>query len=317
MSSISRTPSPGILIFAIALVACGRSEPVRETLLEAEGRGTAETAPLAVYVVNYPLRYFAERIGGDQVEVTFPAPADVDPAYWSPDPDTVAAYQQADLILLNGAGYAGWVQRATLPPSKLVGTSAAFRDRLVPLAGDVAHTHGPEGEHSHKGTAFTIWLDPTLAALQARAIADAFSRARPMQEEAFQAGLEALEADLRGLDEELAAATAAFDGEPLLFSHPVYQYLERRYELNGRSLHWEPDQVPDEGMWRELEELLASHQARWMIWEGTPGEEAVARLAAAGLRSVVFEPCANVPEDGDFLALMRRNLAALDSASGG
>ncbi len=305
-----------ILICAGALFACARSEPAPEAL-EAEDRSTAETAPITVFVVNYPLLYFAERIGGDQVEVTFPAPADVDPADWSPDPDTVAAYQRADLILLNGAGYAGWVERASLPTSKLVDTSAAFRDRLIPLEERVAHTHGPEGERSHKGTASTTWLDPTLAVEQARSIADAFTRARPTQREAFQAGFGALEADLHGLDGRLAAVAESLAGQPLLFSHPVYQYFVRRYSLNGRSLHWEPDQLPDEAMWRAFEELLASHQARWMIWEGEPGEETATRLDAAGLSSLVYETCANVPEDGDFLATMRQNLAALESASNG
>jgi ABC-type Zn uptake system ZnuABC Zn-binding protein ZnuA len=73
-----------------------------------------------VYTVNYPLQYFAERIGGDRVDVRLPAPADVDPAYWSPGAETVAAYQGADLILLNGAGYAQWVQRASLPRAQRV-----------------------------------------------------------------------------------------------------------------------------------------------------------------------------------------------------
>ena len=124
--------------------------------------------PLQVYVVNYPLQYFAERIGGDRVEVHFPAPADVDPAFWSPDAETIAAYQQADVILLNGAGYADWVTRAALPDSVLVDTSAAFADRLVPVEKAVTHSHGPEGEHVHGEVAFTTWLDPTLAIEQAR-----------------------------------------------------------------------------------------------------------------------------------------------------
>ena len=311
-----RTLSCLILICAGTLFACARGEPAREAL-EAEDRRSAETAPVAVFVVNYPLLYFAERIGGDQVAVTFPAPSDVDPAYWSPDLETIAAYQRADLILLNGAGYAGWIERATLPPSKQVDTSAAFSDRLIPLADDIAHTHGPEGEHSHKGTAFTTWLDPTLAVEQARSIAEALTRVRPARREAFQAAFEALEADLRGLDEALTTVTEALDGEALLFSHPVYQYLERRYALSGRSLHWEPDQVPNEAMWRQLEELLASNPARWMIWERQPLPATAKRLDAAGLRGLVFETCANVPADGDLLAIMRRNLTALDLASGG
>ena len=37
---------------------------------------------LKIYVVNYPLQYFAQRIGGDNVDVFFPAPSGVDPAYW-------------------------------------------------------------------------------------------------------------------------------------------------------------------------------------------------------------------------------------------
>ena len=72
---------------------------------------------LSVYTVNYPLAYFAERIGGDQVEVVFTAPPDVDPAYWVPDQKTITAYQQADLILLNGANYAKWISKVSLPRS--------------------------------------------------------------------------------------------------------------------------------------------------------------------------------------------------------
>ena len=53
---------------------------------------------LVVFPVNYPLAYFAERIGADQVEVVLPAPADVDPAYWMPDQKTISAFQKADLI---------------------------------------------------------------------------------------------------------------------------------------------------------------------------------------------------------------------------
>ena len=60
--------------------------------------------PLNVYVVNYPLKDFAERLGGDHVRVAFPVPADVDPAHWNPDLVDIAAFQTADLILLNGAG---------------------------------------------------------------------------------------------------------------------------------------------------------------------------------------------------------------------
>jgi zinc transport system substrate-binding protein len=296
------------LLAAALLVGCGEGEP-RSAAPES---GSEQTGRLSVYVVNYPLLYFAERIGGDDVDVVFPAPADEDPAYWSPAPELIAAYQGADLILLNGAGYAAWVQRASLPQTRLVDTSAGFRDRLIPLEGSVTHSHGPQGAHTHTGKAFTTWIDPSLAILQARAIRDAFAKARPGRKGEFQRGFEALKADLLELDRRLTAAAEAIGDAPLLFSHPVYQYLIRRYQLNGRSVHWEPDEPPTEAMWRELEELVADHPARWMVWEGEPGDDTVTRLEAMGLGSIVFEPCGNAPGGGDFLSAMRENAAGLE-----
>ena len=125
-----------VVTLAVLLASCG-------------GNGSGKVAPVAeettdklvIYTVNYPLAYFAERIGGDLVEVVFPAPADKDPAYWSPDADTIAAYQGADLILLNGAGYAKWVDRASLPSSRLVDTGAAFADRLIEMESATTHSH--------------------------------------------------------------------------------------------------------------------------------------------------------------------------------
>jgi zinc transport system substrate-binding protein len=267
-----------------------------------------------VFVVHYPLRYMAERIGGEHVRVSFPAPAGVDPATWIPDGDTLAAYQSADLILRNGAGYARWVGLASLPRAAVVDTSAAYGDRLIPLEGSVTHTHGPSGAHAHEGTAFTTWLDPTLATLQARAVERALSRARPEHAASFSANLERLEADLRALDARLAAVAEHVGDTPILFSHPVYQYLIRRYGLNARSVHWEPDESPDEAMWSGLDALLEAHAARWMIWEGAPLSATRRALQDRGVDSLVFDPCASTPADGDFLAVMQGNARALEGA---
>ena len=57
--------------------------------------------------------------------------------------------------------------------------------------------------------------------------------------------------------------------------------------------------------------LLESHSARVMLWEAKPRVETSDRLKALGVRSVVFAPCANVPATGDFISIMRQNIAAL------
>jgi zinc transport system substrate-binding protein len=292
--------------FALLVLSCGQAPDDVET---AADRGPA-TARLSVYTVNYPLAYFAERIGGDLAEVSFPAPSDEDPAYWSPDAETIASYQGADLILLNGADYAKWVDRATLPASKMVNTSASFASRYIPLEGNVTHSHGPEGAHEHTGWAFNTWLDPTLAIEQARAVHEAFVAARPDAETKFGQGFAGLVAELSQLDQRLAAAADAIGDAPLLFSHPVYQYLEGRYNLDGTSVHWEPDQAPDLD---ELRHLLEHGGARWMVWEGDPLPETIASLESLGVRSVVFDPCTTRPEQGDFTTVMAANATSLEA----
>jgi len=301
---------PSVLIAAIFLAlpvcGCGRSDTTEPEILEA-------TSKIVVFTVNYPLAYFAERVGGDLVEVRFPAPGDEDPAYWSPDAETIAAYQGADLILLNGADYATWVGRATLPSSKMVDTSAGFADRLIPLEGTITHSHGPEGAHEHTGWAFTTWLDPQLAIEQAQAVTRALIHLRREREGEFNEHFVALESDLRELDQRLSAAAEAIGNAPLLFSHPVYQYLMRRYELNGVEVHWEPDEAPDGSAWENLEEILASHPAKWMLWEDEPVEDSIAALHELGVGSLLFDPCANVPDSGDYMTVMDANAGSLET----
>jgi zinc transport system substrate-binding protein len=74
---------------------------------------------------------------------------------------------------------------------------------------------------------------------------------------------------------------------------------------------WEPDVFPDEQMWAQLKELLKNHPAKWMIWEGEPIPRSVAKLKEMGIESVVFDPCGNRPERGDFLSVMKANVENL------
>lgn len=291
----------------LAVAACTQSEPPTEAI-EA-GKSLPQ-----VYTVNYPLAYFAERIAGESVTVVFPAPPDVDPAFWSPAAETIADYQQADLVLLNGAGYAEWIQRATLSQSRLVDTSAALADRLIPVDDTVTHSHGPGGDHSHQGAAFTTWLDMDFAVGQARAVFDALVRLRPKNETDFRERLTELEKDLGELDTRLKLVAERIGDQPLVFSHPVYQYLVRGYGLNGRSVHWEPHEIPGNDQWRELSDALATHAAAWMIWEDEPLAETENRLKAIGIKSLVFRPCGNRPAEGSLVSVMLDNVMALEQA---
>jgi zinc transport system substrate-binding protein len=267
---------------------------------------------LTIYTVNYPLKYFAERIAGEHATVVSPAPKDVDPAYWMPDKRTIADYQKADLILLNGAHYAKWIEKVSLPRSKMVNTSRKFKDKYIKTKEAVTHSHGPGGKHAHEDVAFTIWLDLDLATQQAKAIEKALSRKRPALKSSFEHNCAALEKDLMAIDREIKKIVLNNQNQPLLASHPIYDYLSQRYGLNMKSIHWEPDEIPNGIQWAELKRILKDHKAQWMIWEAEPIKKSAEILESTGVNSIVFDPCGNVPEEGDFISVMQKNVENLE-----
>ena len=282
---------------------------------EQETAKTDATTPV-IYVSNYPLKYFTERIASSLVDIQFPAKSADDPAYWQPIAEEIVEMQQADLIILNGASYEQWIKNVTLPQSRLVRTSARFTEKLIPLEETVTHSHGLEGEHEHAGTAFTTWLDMTLAVEQARVIKDALVELLPQHKNLFEDQFKNLEKELLALDAEINRVVSISQDQRVVFSHPVYQYLERRYNMNGMSVHWEPEELPDEEMWTEFKHILEHHPAKWMIWEGNPETNTVTELEKRGVNSVVFDPCGNEPDEGDFLTEMTKNIGELRKVYG-
>lgn len=282
-------------------------------------RHTTETATKnskpQVYVANYPLKYFAQRLGADLVDVHFPAPADEDPAFWQPDDDAIAKYQAADLILMNGASYSKWVDSTTLPDDKVVNTSSAFSKDFIEVKDATTHSHGPGGEHSHSGTAFTTWLDFQQAIQQAQEISTAIQALVPADSKnAVQKRFSDLKNELQDLDQRLLEVSKRMARLPLVASHPVYHYLARRYDLNIRSVLWEPETVPDVKAMDELKSILVTHPAKWMMWEGEPDARSVEKLAALGVLSMVIDPCANVPENNDFMYIMESNVMTFETS---
>jgi len=290
---------------------CGRARAYALGLFVMVAPATAAES-LEVFASNYPLAYFAERILGGGGTVRMP-PAGGDPADWRPSVDDVLAMQRVDVIVLNGAGFEPWRDWVTLPPSRVVDTSDGFRDRHLAVEGATAHQHGPEGTQKTSATASTTWVDFTLAAEQADAVRQALARAGADQA-ATATNHESLGVDLADLDRSMSRAAEGHGEVPLVASHPVYGYLATRYGLDIRSVHWEAEVAPDDSMWSELEALLAEHPARWMIWERDPLPESVARLAAMGVGSVVFDPAGARPAEGDFLTVMRANIERLRAA---
>ena len=301
-----------VLVIALALVTASCAQ--KESSATSETPADSVDKIGVVEVSNYPLEYVVTRLGDPLFEVRFRAADEPDPAYWKPTPEDVLAMQEADLIVVNGASYESWMKDVSLPASRVVDTTVAVADRLIALEDNVTHSHGTEGAHEHAGTAFTTWLDPTLLMAQAVAVERALTARWPDHGELFSRRLTELTEDLENLDRELSEATRPLEGRNVVFSHPVYQYLQARYGIEGRSVHLEPGVMPDLEQIAELERIVASDDVEWMIWEAEPAQALSQHLATLGVKPIVFEPVGARPADGDYLAGMRYNLESLHAA---
>ena len=276
---------------------------------------TAQDRP-QVIAVNKALQYFAERLLGGDADVVFPVPAGVDPSFWRPSIADISMVQSADLILLNGAGFATWVDRVSLPRSRVVNTSAGIEDQFI-VTESITHSHGDGGEHSHEGIASYTWLDPVLAIAQAEAIASAIISRGLADANEVDARLADLTSELTQLDAATREALEAAKGVAMIATHPRYQYFARRYALSITSLEWEARAMPTKDEFAELDRLANELGARILFWEAQPPEDAIEIAEGLGLANVVFEPWATEGTQDSYINSFTGAVAGITQALSG
>ncbi|QDV51891.1 High-affinity zinc uptake system binding-protein ZnuA precursor [Gimesia fumaroli] len=294
-----------VLFSVLTLCACQPSPRSKE-------KKTAENETPVVVVVNYPLQFIVESLVGPEYEVLNPVPPDANPETWLPDDVMIQTIQQADLIVTNGANFADWVKKLSLPRSKVLRTSLSLKDALITVPDFEVHSHGTGGAHSHAGTVAFFWLDPALMARQAEAIAQRLIEIDPQQKESITANLKKLKESLKSLGKKLDQLQAEFPGLHWFSERPVYQYLAQRCDWTMHHLHWKPGVVPTEHDWDKLKTIQQEHKISFLVWEHQPKENRVKDLAEHGIASVVLDPLTGKPAQGDYVSEMQRQLEQLE-----
>ena len=134
----------GLIVFAVALLAasaCGESDD--------------DDGQLAVVASIYPLGYFTERIGGEQVTVTVLVKPGVEAHGFEPTASDLRTIGAANLVVMNGLELEPWLERAleALEDSdtRVVLEAADESQAIEGVAhGDEGHEEEGEG-HGHEG----------------------------------------------------------------------------------------------------------------------------------------------------------------------
>lgn len=267
-----------------------------------------------IIVVTYPLQYITERLVEGVADVVFPVPAGVDPSFWRPALSDIRAIQQADLVFLNGAGFASWVDQVSLRRSKVVNTSAALADKFIATQ-SITHSHGDGGHHAHDGVASYLWLDPALTIGQAEAVAAALAGRGLVDPAEVYARLTMLRADLEALNTMAQARLRGMQDTVFVSTHPRYQYFGRAFDVTIHALEWDAGATPTDAQLADLAALVADTGAEILLWEAQPSPAAFAATKALGLTNITFPPLAQQVQGADYPEAMRAAIEALSAAS--
>lgn len=305
---MKRFLAPLILCFGIA--ACDPQVAHSDSAPSTDGSAVASCWPMA---------YLAQRVLGESVDVYSPIPAGTDPIHWVPDREALVRMQSASLVVLNGAGFEPWAERASLPLSRVLHTARVFERDWIEHE-ELEHSHGPRGDHSHAGVDPHTWLDPLLAKAQAGAIRDAWIAGHPDATAAVEANFASLAADLDGLHQGWQKLTQQLAGRAMLASHPAYDYLAKRHGWSLTNFDLDPESLPTPEQLSDLRQAVEDSAPTLMLWEAQPTPAVAAAVrAATQLENIVISP-AEVRSDAaraagtSYLDVQRANVQRLKGA---
>ena len=203
---------------------------------------------LKVVVSFSILADFAQIIGDDQIELNTIVPLNSDPHIYQPSPDASTLISQADLVIINGLEFEGWMTRlfdAAKSNSKMIIASQGVVPRVLynPTLSAAAPISDPHA-----------WHDVHQAMIYVNNISRAFVEADPSHATLYQQRAQDYLKCLKELDFWIVRTfeKIARDRLKMITAHDAFGYFAARYglkiyALQGISTESEPSakQVAD------------------------------------------------------------------------
>lgn len=268
------------------------------------GSGSGNPDGPRVAAAFYPLAFVADRVAGDQAEVTNLTKPGVEPHDLEPSVRQMVSLASADLVLVL-KGFQPPIDTAVEQNASGVVLDAA---QVV----DLEASSGPADPH--------FWLDPVRLGKLAEALADQLAAIDPGEASGYHSRATALVAELDELDRSFADGLAGCERHTVVVSHDAFGYLGK-YGLQIEAIAGlSPDAEPTPGDLARLRSLIAAEGVTTVFSE-TLVSDALAKTLAeeAGVGSAVLDPIEGLSdqtEAEDYLSLMRHNLTTLKGANG-
>ncbi|MEX1315892.1 MAG: zinc ABC transporter substrate-binding protein [Synechococcaceae cyanobacterium] len=308
----------------VLLAACGPTTPPAPDGDQGE-RASGERP--RVVTTFLPITLFTRAVAGDCAEVSSLIPPSTGPHDFQSRPGDLVALRQARVLVKNGLELESFldklVESAENAALTVIDSSRGVATIDSDDPQDDGHAHGHSHGHSHGSVNPHIWLDPQRAMQQVENIRDGLVAVDPGCADGYSRNAAAYIAQLRQLDDAIAADLSPFRGKTFVAFHDVAPYFAERYGLEAEFVVDVPAINPTAADLRRVSEIVERSQLQALLSEPQQGNSSFNALARdLGVRISVFDPLETGSEQdaGDpstYLRVMRRNVADLRQAFGG
>ncbi|MBP2026816.1 zinc transport system substrate-binding protein [Acetoanaerobium pronyense] len=240
-----------------------------------------------VYASFYPIWDFAQRIGGERIDLELIIPAGADPHHFEISARGLADMENADLIFLNGLEFEPWENDLR---SIAQGNVISLGEYARPLPfGDDHHSHGHDHNHDHDGEDNHehglmdphVWLDPNRAIDMSSALLDALISIAPSNENYYKANFEELKDELDELDRKYSALKDIENKKPIVVSHNSYGYISDTYGIEFYSISgMSAEQEPSLRVLSNIIELVREKNIEVIFFEELANEKVAQTIAS-------------------------------------
>ena len=165
-----------------------------------------------------------QEIGGERVTVSTLVGANADAHVFQPAPQDAKRVAEAKLVVTNGLGFEGWIDRLI---------KASGRKPMVVVASKGISAIKSKDDHGHDGLDPHAWQDVGNAKRYATTIAAALAKIDPEGANDYAQRETAYQAKIDALDAEIKASIAAIPVErrKLITSHDAFGYFAKAYGM--------------------------------------------------------------------------------------
>lgn len=176
---------------------------------------------LGVVVSIPPYGEWAEKIGGEHVDVTVLIPEGSSPHTYEPTPNQMVDVSKAELWIKNGAGLEFWADKIVQTNKSIMTIDISEMAALIEIDG----SYDPH-----------VWLSTETARNATYEIYRALSTIDPENESYYQANYAAYINDIDAINTQIMAILDEKESRTFLVMHPAFSYFARDYGLTQIAL---------------------------------------------------------------------------------